>query len=70
MAAMSSLGVALGICSFTAAPSEKIGRTRSVQIGAIAGAVPSLIAFKIAATNVPWMHAALPVQNTQLESLG
>src|SRR3712207_7019701 len=38
---------------------RSIGRIKSVQSGQIAGAAESLLAQRIAATNVPWAHAAL-----------
>ena len=59
IAAASSRGVTLGICSLPENDSEKIGRTRSVQSGQIAGAEASRLADKMPVTNVPWRHAVL-----------
>ncbi|HEY7616943.1 MAG TPA: hypothetical protein VH744_09080, partial [Terriglobales bacterium] len=59
IAAASSPGVAVGICSLPVTFSGKMGRTRSVQPGHIAGAAEFRVADKIPATNVPWRHAAL-----------
>ncbi len=71
LALESSSGVALGICPLFvfAADSGKMGRTRSVQFGAIAGAALPLLAQRIPATNVPCMHAALLAREQALGEL-
>jgi hypothetical protein len=55
----SSSGVALGTRRLLRGASEKIGRTKSVQSGAIDGALLPRVALRIPATNVPCMQAAL-----------
>ena len=59
MAVASSSGVALGICALAAGVSVKIGRTRRVQSGQMAGAEEPRLAQSMPATNVPCMQATL-----------
>ncbi len=59
IAAASSRGVALGICSLPAVVSAKIGRIRRVQLGQMAGAGDVRFADKMPATKVPCRQAVL-----------
>src|SRR5215472_3851751 len=54
-----SCGVALGICPIAMLRSGKMGWTKSVQSGQMAGADESLFADRMPATNVPCLHETL-----------
>jgi hypothetical protein len=60
MAAASSSGVELGIGALADILSVKMGRTKRVQPGQIAGAGEFLLAHKMPATKVPCIQAELP----------
>ena len=59
IAAASSRGVALGMCSLPEVDSAKIGRISTVQSGQMAGAGELRFAARIPVTNVPCRQAML-----------
>src|SRR5208282_616949 len=69
MASASSIAEALGICSPLAGASEKIGLTRRVHPGQIAGATDARLARRMPATNVPCAHAGSPASAHAADSL-
>jgi hypothetical protein len=58
----SSWRVAAGICPFPEAVSEKIGRTKKLEPGQIAGAAEPRFASSMPATNVPCLQAMLSLR--------